>query len=61
MNDGSTDYKNHHAVDALAFGHCEYSYRNLGRISRLQIKQDPTTFEVRIDDRLCFQSDKVGS
>jgi len=59
MNDGGTDYKNHHAVDSLAFGHCDYSYRNLGRPSKLQIKQEPNIFEVSIDDRLCFSSDKI--
>lgn len=59
MNDGSTDFKSHSAVDSLAFGHCDYSYRNLGRPSKLQIKQDVNNFEVVIDDKLCFSSDKV--
>ena len=59
MNDGTLDYKNYHAVDSLAFGHCDYSYRNLGRPSRLQIKQEEGIFEVKVDDRLCFASDKV--
>jgi len=60
MNDGSLDYKNYHSVDSLAFGHCDYSYRNLGRPSKLQIKQEAGVFEVTVDDKLCFTSDKVG-
>ena len=59
MNDGSLDYKNYHSVDSLAFGHCDYSYRNLGRPSKLQIRQEGTTFEVIIDDKLCMSTDKV--
>ncbi|KAL9129019.1 MAG: hypothetical protein Q9217_002421 [Psora testacea] len=59
MNDGSIDFKNHHSVDSLAFGHCDYAYRNLGRPSKLRIRQEPDVFEVVIDDRLCFSSDKI--
>ncbi|KAL6717116.1 hypothetical protein ACLMJK_005031 [Lecanora helva] len=59
MNDGTLDYKNYHSVDSLAFGHCDYSYRNLGRPSKLQIKQEGGVFEVKVDDRLCFASDKI--
>ncbi len=61
MNDGTLDYKNYHSVDSLAFGHCDYSYRNLGRPSKLRIRQEAGEFEVTVDDRLCFRSDKVGS
>ena len=60
MNDGTLDYKNYHSVDSLAFGHCDYPYRNLGRPSKLQIKQEAGVFDVRVDDKLCFSSDKVG-
>lgn len=59
MNDGSTDYRNHHAVDSLAFGHCDYAYRNLGRPSTISIKQESGTFSVEVDGRKCFSSDKV--
>jgi mannose-binding lectin 1 len=59
LNDGSTDYKNHHSVDSIAFGHCEYSYRNLGRPSRLAIKHTAHSFSVRIDGTLCFESSKI--
>ena len=61
MNDGGTDFRNHYSVDSLAFGHCDYAYRNVGRPSKLQIRQEPDIFEVIIDDKLCFSSDKVGS
>ncbi|KAI4140025.1 MAG: hypothetical protein L6R39_005990 [Caloplaca ligustica] len=59
MNDGSTDYKNHHAVDTLAFGHCDFSYRNLGRPSKIQVKHLADSFEVLVDGRRCFWSDKI--
>jgi len=60
LNDGNTEYKNHHNVDSLAFGHCDYPYRNLGRPSRIQIKQQRDSFEVAVDGRSCFKSDKVS-
>lgn len=59
LNDGTTSFKNHHHIETLAFGHCDYSYRNLGRPTRLQIIQDSTGFEVRVDDKSCFRSDSV--
>lgn len=59
LNDGSTDYKSHHIVDSLAFGHCIYSYRNLGRPSRLKINQNNQNFQVSIDGNLCFESTKI--
>lgn len=59
MNDGTIDYKNHHSVDSLAFGHCDFAYRNLGRPSTVQIKQASGKFEVTVENRLCFSTDKV--
>jgi lectin, mannose-binding 1 len=59
LNDGSTDYKSHHSVDSLAFGHCAYSYRNLGRLSRLNIHQNDQNFQVTIDGNLCFESTRI--
>ena len=59
MNDGNTDYKTHHAVDSLAFGHCSFSYRNLGRPASIKVKQEATNFEVLVDERRCFASDKI--
>lgn len=59
LNDGSTEYRSHPHIDGLAFGHCDYSYRNLGRPSRLQLVQSKHGFEVLIDDARCFVSDKI--
>ncbi len=59
MNDDSLDYKTYHSVDSLAFGHCDYPYRNLGRPSKLRIKQEANNFELIVDDKLCFSSNKV--
>lgn len=59
MNDGSTDYRNHHAVDSLAFGHCNYAYRNLGRPSIISIKHESDNFAVDVDGRQCFSSKRV--
>lgn len=59
LNDGSSSYRTNPNVDGLSFGHCEYVYRNLGRMSKLQMKQNNEGFEVKIDDRLCFKSDLV--
>ncbi|KAL1984516.1 hypothetical protein VTN96DRAFT_9016 [Rasamsonia emersonii] len=59
LNDGMTDYKSHANVDSLAFGHCEYPYRNLGRPSRILIKQTSSNFEVNVDGKTCFQTNKV--
>jgi mannose-binding lectin 1 len=60
LNDGNTDFKSHHGVDGLAFAHCDYPYRNLGRPSKLQLKQTSNGFEVVVDGNECFRSDKVG-
>ncbi|KAK3938341.1 concanavalin A-like lectin/glucanase domain-containing protein [Diplogelasinospora grovesii] len=59
LNDGTTDYKSHHNVDNLAFGHCQYPYRNLGRPTQIKIRHTETNFRVEIDSHLCFESDKV--
>jgi mannose-binding lectin 1 len=59
LNDGRTDYKNHHSVDSLAFGHCGYAYRNLGRPSQLKIRQTSSLFKVEIDGDICFESANI--
>jgi hypothetical protein len=43
----------------LTFGHCDYSYRNLGRPSIVKLKHTSSIFEVTIDDKLCFSTNKV--
>jgi mannose-binding lectin 1 len=59
LNDGNTDFKSHHSVDSLAFGHCQYSYRNLGRPSRIAVRQSADNFVVEVDGRVCFESPKI--
>ncbi|KAI9886503.1 MAG: hypothetical protein M1823_001683 [Watsoniomyces obsoletus] len=59
LNDGTTDYNSHHHVDSLAFGHCDYPYRNLGRLTQLVVKQTSTAFEVTVDDKTCFKSEQI--
>ncbi|KAK2873683.1 hypothetical protein FQN49_002162 [Arthroderma sp. PD_2] len=59
LNDGTVDYKSSGNVDGLAFGHCDYQYRNLGRPSKLQIKQSTRELEVMIDGNTCFKTSKA--
>ncbi|KAL4780149.1 concanavalin A-like lectin/glucanase domain-containing protein [Aspergillus varians] len=59
LNDGTTDYKSHRSVDSLAFGHCDYSYRNLGRPSVVRIRHTNAVFEVTVDEKPCFSTEKV--
>jgi mannose-binding lectin 1 len=59
LNDGTVDYTSHHSVDGLAFGHCEYAYRNLGRPSTISIRHSENNFRVDVDGRLCFESSKI--
>lgn len=59
LNDGSTSYKDHHSVDSLAFGHCDFNYRNLGEYSRVRITNDAHGFKVDIDDKPCFSTNEV--
>ncbi|PGH02465.1 hypothetical protein GX51_04633 [Blastomyces parvus] len=60
LNDGTTDYKSAN-VDSLAFGHCDYSYRNLGRLSHIQIQQSRSMFKVSVDGKECFATEKASS
>ncbi|KAI9685011.1 MAG: hypothetical protein M1822_005403 [Bathelium mastoideum] len=59
LNDGNVDYKTHTSVDSLAFGHCDYPYRNLGRFSSLKVQSTAGGLKVSVDDKVCFASDKV--
>ncbi|KAI1659624.1 concanavalin A-like lectin/glucanase [Daldinia decipiens] len=60
LNDGTVDFKSHQSVDSLAFGHCNYPYRNLGRPSQIKLRQTHQVFKVEVDGRLCFESDKIS-
>ena len=59
LNDGTISFRDHQHLEQVAFGHCDYPYRNLGRPTRLQLKQDSTGFEVTVDDKRCFRSDSI--
>lgn len=59
LNDGTIAYNQHSNVDSLAFGHCDYAYRNLGRPSIIKIEQSSSLFQVTVDDKVCFQTPKV--
>lgn len=59
LNDGSTDFKTHHSVDSLAFGQCNFSYRNLGRPTQIKIRHSEQKFSVEVAGRPCFESDKI--
>lgn len=56
LNDGNTEYRTHSNVDSLAFGHCDYAYRNLGRPSRLRLISTSVGIEVLVDDKPCFRT-----
>lgn len=60
LNDGSVDYAHQQSIDKLAFGQCQYSYRNLGRPTRIKLRQTHDTFKVEVDDHPCFDTTKVS-
>lgn len=59
LNDGTTDYAHQTNIDALAFGHCQIAYRNLGRPSQVKIQHTGSTFKVDVDGHACFESDRI--
>lgn len=60
LNDGNVDHVSQPSVDKLAFGQCNYYYRNLGRPSQIKLRQTISNFRVEIDGKLCFETDKVS-
>ncbi|KAJ9614122.1 hypothetical protein H2200_002258 [Cladophialophora chaetospira] len=61
LNDGSAEYKSNQNVDGLAFGHCDYVYRNLGRPSELVVRHTRSGgLLVTIDSKTCFATAKVN-
>ncbi|OQN99147.1 hypothetical protein B0A48_14996 [Cryoendolithus antarcticus] len=60
LNDGGQNFKSHSSLESLAFGHCDYSYRNLGRPSKLSITHDTAGLTVKIDDKNCFSTSRVA-
>ena len=59
LNDGSTEFRSHPHIEALAFGHCDYDFRNLGIPSKVELKQDQEGFEVLVDGTSCFRTSDV--
>ena len=59
LNDGTTDYKNNHNVDSLAFAQCSFTYRNLGRPTQIKLRHTESKFSVEVAGRHCFETDKV--
>lgn len=59
LNDGSQNFKAHAAVESLAFGHCDYSYRNLGEPSKLRITSQ-NGLTVSIDGHVCFSTARIA-
>ncbi|KAG9205067.1 hypothetical protein G6514_009526 [Epicoccum nigrum] len=59
LNDGTIDFRSHPDVDQLAFGKCDYAYRNRGYLSKLKLHQTSNLLEVIVDGETCFKTDKV--
>ncbi|RPA78943.1 concanavalin A-like lectin/glucanase [Ascobolus immersus RN42] len=59
LNDGSRDYSIHHDVPSLAFGHCDFWYRNKGAPSHMRVTHGFRSFKVELDGNVCFETDKV--
>ncbi|CAK7208588.1 hypothetical protein SBRCBS47491_000142 [Sporothrix bragantina] len=59
LNDGTKDYKALTGIDSLAFAHCDYPFRNLGRPAQVKIQQTDRLFSVELDGHLCFSSEDV--
>lgn len=60
LNDGKTDYSIHHNVASLAFGHCDFTYRNQGNLSKLKIIHTFQGLKVETDGRICFETKDVS-
>lgn len=60
LNDGSLNFRTHHNIDEMAFGNCNFAYRNRGEMSKLTLEQKPDGFEVLIDGNSCFRSSVIS-
>lgn len=60
LNDGTQNFNSMSNLDSLAFGHCEYNYRNLGRPSKLRINSGHYGLIVTVDDQNCFATHEVN-
>lgn len=59
LNDGTQNFRAHAQLESLAFGHCDYNYRNLGRPSKIKITSQ-NGLKVEVDGRECFRTDHVS-
>lgn len=59
LNDGTQSFNGMSNLESLAFGHCEYSYRNLGRPSVLRVNSGSYGLIVSVDDQPCFATHEV--
>lgn len=59
LNDGAVDIKAQPDPDTLAFGKCDFAYRNRGLLTTLKLHHANGFFEVIVDGATCFKTDKV--
>lgn len=59
LSDGSIDIRTHPDPDTLAFGKCDYAYRNRGEITPIKIHHTARFLEVIVDGASCFKTDKI--
>ncbi|KAF1925767.1 concanavalin A-like lectin/glucanase [Didymella exigua CBS 183.55] len=59
LNDGTKDYKSHNDPDQMAFGKCDYAYRNRGYLSSIRLQHTDRMLDVIVDGESCFKTDKV--
>lgn len=59
LNDGTKNIKAHPDPDTLAFGKCDYAYRNRGELTPIKLHHTQEYLEVIVDGALCFKTDKV--
>ena len=59
LNDGTKEYKSQTGIDNLAFAHCDYPFRNLGRPTQVKIRQTDRMLSVDLDGYSCFKSEDV--
>jgi lectin, mannose-binding 1 len=59
LNDKSISFKDYHHVDQLAFASCDLNYRNTGHFIHVRLRQTQWTFDVEVDHKPCFQTQKV--
>ena len=59
LNDGTKDIRSHPDPDTLAFGKCDYAYRNRGELTPIKLHHAEGFLEVIVDGQTCFKTDKV--